>query len=76
MATIQVKNVPEETHRILRVRAAAAHRSLQEYLLALLIKEASTPPLDEVLDRARSCTGGSVTFDEAARLIRADRDRR
>jgi hypothetical protein len=33
-------------------RAATAHQSLQEYLRSRLIEEASSPTLDEVLDRA------------------------
>ena len=41
MATIQVRNVPEQVHRVYQVRAAAAGMSLQEYLLAELIRSAS-----------------------------------
>jgi plasmid stability protein len=41
MPSIQIKNVPDETHAVLRARAAAAHQSLQEYLRTLLIEEAS-----------------------------------
>jgi antitoxin FitA len=76
MSTIQIKNVPEETHSTLRARAAAANQSLQEYLKARLIEEASTPTLDEILDRAGSRVGGSVSISEAASIIRSDRARR
>jgi len=31
---VQIKDVPEQTHAVLRQRAAAAHQSLQEYLRA------------------------------------------
>ena len=51
MPSVQIKDVPERTHAILRQRAAAAHQSLQEYLRARLIEEASELTLDEVLDR-------------------------
>jgi hypothetical protein len=74
--SIQIKGVPEETHAVLRRRAAAAGQSLQEYLLARLVEDASTPTLEEVLDRAGGRAGGTVTSRQAARIVRADRDRR
>jgi plasmid stability protein len=76
MPSVQIKNVPEETHAVLRRRAAAAHQSLQEYLRSRLIDEASRPTMEEVLDRIELRTGGSLTPKEAADLIRDDRDRR
>ena len=76
MPTIQVKNVPEETHRVLRRRAAEAHQSLQEYLRSRLIADASQPTLDEVLDRIEHRTGGDVPLDVTTEIIRGDRDRR
>lgn len=76
MPSIQIKDVPEETHAVLRRRASAARQSLQEYLRTRLIEEASRPTLEEVLDRAGGRAGGSVTFKAAARAVRDDRDRR
>jgi plasmid stability protein len=76
MPSVQVKDVPDETHRVLRQRAAAAHQSLQEYLRARLIAEAASPTLEEVLDRAGGRAGGSVTFGAAVEALREDRDRR
>jgi plasmid stability protein len=76
MPSIQVKDVPAETHAVLRRRAATAHQSLQEYLRARLIEEAATLTVDEILERAGTRTGGSVTFVDAVELIREDRDRR
>jgi plasmid stability protein len=76
MPSVQIKGVPEETHAVLRRRAAAAHQSLQEYLLAKLIEEAARPTLDEVLDRAGGRAGGSVPPQAAASTLRAERARR
>jgi antitoxin FitA len=76
MPSVQIKDVPEQTHAILRQRAAAAHQSLQEYLRARLIEEASDPTLDEVLERAGGRSGGSVPLKTAVAALRADRDRR
>jgi plasmid stability protein len=74
MTSIQIKGVPERTHAVLRQRAAAAHQSLQEYLLQHLVEEADRPTLDEVIDAASNRSGGSVSFDEINAIIRADRD--
>jgi len=76
MPSIQIKDVPDMTHAILRRRAAMAHQSLGEFLLARLVEEAGTPTLDEVLDRAGGRAGGSISFSEATEAVRSDRDRR
>ena len=76
MPSVQIKDVPEQVHAVLRRRAAAAHQSLQEYLRCRLIEEASEPTLDEVLDRAGGRSGGSVPLETAVHTLRADRDRR
>ncbi|MFA9270710.1 MAG: hypothetical protein ACEQSX_08125 [Baekduiaceae bacterium] len=73
MPSIQIKDVPDEVHAVLRRRAAGAHQSLQEYLRSRLIEEAATPTLDEVLDRAGGRAGGSVSFITAAQAVRDDR---
>jgi antitoxin FitA len=76
MPSVQIKNVPEDVHRVLRTRAAATGHSLQEYLLARLTEDARQPTLDEVLKRAGDRTGGSVPLADAARSVRAGRDAR
>lgn len=75
MPSIQIKDVPDDVHRVLRQRAADAHQSLQEYLLKRLIREARRPTLDEVLDQAARDATSSFSFAEAAALVREDRDR-
>ena len=76
MPSVQVKDVPDETHAVLRRRAAAAHQSLQEYLRQRLIEEAATPTVEEVMERAGGRAGGSVSFADAVAALRDDRDRR
>ncbi|MCI4674598.1 FitA-like ribbon-helix-helix domain-containing protein [Candidatus Mycolicibacterium alkanivorans] len=76
MPSVQIKDVPEETHAVLRQRAARAHQSLQEYLRSRLIEEAAAPTVDEVLERAANRTGGALSLSAAADAIRDDRDRR
>jgi len=76
MISVQITGVPEETHAVLRQRAARADQSLQEYLLELLVREANSPTLDEVLDRAGHRKGGTLSFSEAVEAGRDDRDSR
>lgn len=76
MTSVQIKGVPEETHAVLRQRAARAHQSLQEYLLNRLIEDARMPTVEEVLERAAGRTGGSVSFAAAVEAVRSERDRR
>jgi antitoxin FitA len=76
MPSVQIKDVPEDTHAVLRQRAAKAHQSLQAYLRAKLIQEASAPTLEEALDRAGGRAGGRVPIERATEILREDRDRR
>ena len=62
MPSIQVKDVPDDVHATLRKRAVSAGMSLQEYLLARLVAEATTPTLEEVLDRASERAGARRRF--------------
>ena len=74
MPSVQIKDVPADVHAVLRQRATAAGQSLQEYLLGRLVADARRPSLDELLDRAGQRAGGSTSFGDSARLIRADRN--
>lgn len=76
MPNVQIKDVPAETHAVLRERAARAHQSLQEYLRSRLIDEASRPTVDEVLARAGERSGGDLPLRVAADAVQDDRDRR
>jgi antitoxin FitA len=76
MTTIQIKNVPEEAHTVLRQRAAAAGQSLQEYMLAWIERATSRPTVDEVLARVSHRSGGHLSADDVVRQLREERDRR
>jgi hypothetical protein len=73
MPSIQIKDVPSETHAVLVRRAAAAHQSLQKYLRSRLIAEAASPSMQEVLDRAARRKGIALTTDEVSELVRSTR---
>lgn len=70
--TIQIRNVPDEIHAELRLRAAQAGMSLSDYALAELERKASKPPIAEVLERARRRPGG-LTTQQIVDAIRAER---
>jgi antitoxin FitA len=77
MPSIQIKNVPPDVHRVLKVRAAEEGMSLQEYLLAKLTEEARQPTPKEFWERVGQRTGGgNLTPQEAAEYIRAEREAR
>jgi antitoxin FitA len=72
--TIQIRDVPDEVHRTLRSRAAAAGQSLSAYLLTELTRVAERPPVAEVLARAGARHDGARTEDIVA-AVRSGRDR-
>lgn len=72
--TIQIRNVPDDIHRTLRARAAAAGVSLSDYLLAEIVRLAERPPAADVLARAGSRHGGAGVESIVA-AVRAGRDR-
>jgi plasmid stability protein len=50
---IQIRDVPDDVHRTLKMRAAAAGRSLSDYIKRDLEIAASRPTLDEIDARVR-----------------------
>lgn len=76
MPSVQVKDVPEEVHSVLRRRAAAAGQSLQEYLLARLRRDAETPTVEELFQRIEHHTGGEASLADTTSAVAEDRDSR
>lgn len=72
---VQIRNVPDELHRRLRVRAAAQQRSLSDYLLGELRRLAEVPTMEEWLERVRSRPPVETELDPVAAL-REERERR
>jgi antitoxin FitA len=75
MKNILIRDVPDETHAVLRRRAAEAGTSMQEYLLSILNDLANPPTVEEVLARAGGRSGGRVGLKDAAEHLRAEKDR-
>lgn len=49
MSTIQVRNVPEQLHRQLKIRAAQEGRTLSDYVLDELLVAAGRPTMTQWL---------------------------
>ena len=65
MANVLVRDLPDDVHSALRLRAEAAGQSLQQYLATELTRLASTPSLQDVLTRIGRRRGGKVGLPEA-----------
>ena len=70
---IQIRNVPETTHRALKSRAAQTGMSLSDYLLAEVQQLAELPPVDELTERIRR-RGPVRPRQSSAAVIRRHRD--
>jgi antitoxin FitA len=70
---IQIRNVPDDLHRRLKIRAAQQGLSLSEYLLRMAEREAERPTIEELTERIRQQSRGRLDIDTAA-VVRALRD--
>ena len=70
---IQIRNVPDELHRELKVRAARSGRSLSDYLLAELRRIAGRPTMADLLRRIQR-RGRVRPSAPAADIVRETRD--
>lgn len=72
---IQLRNVPDPLHRVLKARAAMAGMSLSDYLLAEIKQVAERPTLAELRDRLHTRKPVATQLD-TARLLREEREAR
>jgi plasmid stability protein len=73
MAHIQIRNVPPDLHRKLKIRAAEEGLTLSDYLLREAERVAARPTLAELTERIRR--RGLVRLSvPSADLIREDRE--
>ncbi|WP_067433530.1 FitA-like ribbon-helix-helix domain-containing protein [Nocardioides jensenii] len=77
MATVQIRNLDDDAYAVLKGRAAASGRSLQEFLRLMLERQAAEPTVDEALAAARV----DLSWSDAPAMVdiveaqRADRRR-
>jgi antitoxin FitA len=72
---IQLRNVPDAVHRILKARAAMAGMSLSDYLIVEIKEIVERPTLAELRDRLHKRQPVAVPFDTAS-LLREERAKR
>jgi plasmid stability protein len=68
---IQIRNVPDDVHRELKVRAALAGMSLSDFLNAELVRIATRRPLAELMSEMPP--GPALQPGRAAEAVRAGR---
>ncbi|WP_425566970.1 FitA-like ribbon-helix-helix domain-containing protein [Sphaerisporangium flaviroseum] len=61
MGTLRIRDIPEETERVLKARAESEGKSLTTYVRDLLTEEAATPTPNEVM--ARIAADEPVPYD-------------
>lgn len=76
MPHVQVRDVPDDVHAALVRRAELAGQSLQQFLAAQLATIATTPTVDEILDRIERRPKGRLSADEAVEALHEGRARR
>jgi antitoxin FitA len=69
---IQIRDVPDEIHGVLRTRAAQAGLSLSDYLLQEVTRIAQRPTIEELTRRIRA-RGAANVRESSARAVRAER---
>lgn len=70
---IQVRNVPEQVHRVLKARSALLGKSLSDLILEELQTMAALPAPEELLLQLRAAEPFRMKRSSAA-LIRKERD--
>ena len=73
--TIQLRNVPDDLHRVLKSRAALEAKSLSDYLIAEIQPHAEYPTMEELRRRLRARTRLRPTV-RPTQMIREERDTR
>lgn len=72
MATIQIREIPEDAYEVIRKRARAKGRSIQSYMRDVVIDFAYLPTTDEVLVELETVHASSNTPGSTRESILAD----
>ncbi|WP_112139331.1 FitA-like ribbon-helix-helix domain-containing protein [Glycomyces dulcitolivorans] len=70
---VQIRDIPDESLDVIRARAAAEGMSLQGYLRRMVIEEAASPTVAEVLARSSRRSAG-VSMADIVAATREGRD--
>jgi plasmid stability protein len=72
---IQIRHVPDEIHKNLKIRATKKGMSLSDYLLSELVKIVKRPTLEEILERIEAREPTNVQ-ENSVDAVRAEREAR
>lgn len=72
MATVQIREIPEDAYEVIRKRARAAGRSIQSYMRDLVIEFAGRPTKEEALAAIDAALAASDTPGVSRESILAD----
>lgn len=72
---IQIRNVPDDVHRALKVKAVEAGMSLSDFLRREVTSIAQRPSIDELLERIKR-RGSVAVSEDSASAVRAEREAR
>ncbi|HEY2334363.1 MAG TPA: hypothetical protein VGH58_05065 [Solirubrobacterales bacterium] len=70
---IQIRNVPDDVHRALKLRATAEGLSLSDYIKRDLEELAKQATIEDVFASARARGSSGITTEEIVADIRASR---
>ncbi len=73
---IQIREIPDETHRKLKARAAAEGMSMSDYLKRLIERDLNRPDWASIKARLAETSPSGVSSDEIVRMVRDERDSR
>jgi antitoxin FitA len=73
---IQIRNVPRELHRKLKIRAAQKDMTITDYVKKLIEQDAAKPTLAEWAERVAKLPPSGVSTEDIVKAIRNDRETR
>jgi len=73
MPNVLVRDLPDEVHAVLQLRAERKGQSLQQYLTSELKRLAAQPSVEELFDRVGRRRGGRVGLQTAVDDLDAER---
>jgi plasmid stability protein len=73
---IQIRNVPEELHQLIKARAALDGRTMSDFILAILRRAANTPTRRQMLERLDAIVQSDIENPTIAESLRVERDAR
>jgi plasmid stability protein len=72
MATVQIREIPEDSYEVIRRRARSAGRSIQSYMRDWIVDFAAHPTTEEALAAMESARAASETEGATRASILAD----